>query len=277
MSKGLDNFPKDTSNYKLIVSDFDGTLAGADHIVTLKVEKAVRRWIAAGKHFSIATGRQYLMIEDECLRMQLKTPVIVRGGAEVVDPATGKVLHSELIQKEDIDKILDILLENKQTFLIEKDDILYSNFKFELDFPKVFYKKVEEFEVSDIPKIVLKAREEDVVRTQTLMDEIGSNFSRINITMTHGRFGYGWDITSVKATKLHGIVKVMENLKLKREDIVGVGDSYNDFPLLEAAGFKVAMGNANEDLKELADVIIPGYEEDGVAYLINYLLENSKF
>lgn len=268
-----DNFPKDTSNFKLLIADFDGTLAGADHIVTSRVEKAVTRWIESGRHFSIATGRQYLMIERECLRLKLTTPVIVRGGAEVVDPVNGRVLHSELMTKEDVKKILAILLENKITFLIEKDDILYANFRFELDFPKVFYKKISEFEVSDTPKIVLKSNEKDAERVQKLMDGIENGFPKINIIRNHNNFGYGWDITSVKATKLHGIVKVMEYVAVKHSDVVGVGDSYNDFPLLEAAGLKVAMGNAHKEVREIADIVVPPHNEDGVAYLINKLLK----
>ena len=271
-----DNFPKDTSHFKLLIADFDGTLAGINHTVTPKVEKAVKKWIDSGRHFSIATGRQYLMIEDECLRMKLNTPVIVRGGAEVVDPATGKVLHSELIEKEDVEKILNILAKNKVSFLVEKDDTLYANFRYEVDFPKVFYKELTEFEMSDAPKVVLKSSDDDVGKVQKLMDEIENSFSKVNITRNHSRYGYGWDITSVKATKLHGIVKVMEHVGVKREDIVGVGDSYNDFPLLEAPGLKVAMGDAHKEVREIADVVIPPYDEDGVAFLIDKLLENSK-
>ena len=167
---------------------------------------------------------------------------------------------------------MDILLENKLTFLIEKDDILYANFSFELDFPKVFYRKISEFEISDVPKILLKSTEKDSVRVQKLMDVIENSFSRINIIRNHNNFGYGWDITSVKATKLHGIVKVMEHVGVKRSDVVGVGDSYNDFPLLEAAGLKVAMGNAHKEVREIADIIVPSHDEDGVAYLIDKLL-----
>jgi hydroxymethylpyrimidine pyrophosphatase-like HAD family hydrolase len=50
--------------------------------------------------------------------------------------------------------------------------------------------------------------------------------------------------------------------------MIGVGDGYNDFPLLEACGLKVAMGNALEDLKGIADYIAPSVDEDGVANVI---------
>ncbi len=262
-----------SKNYKLLVADFDGTLAGVDHVVTPKVSRAVKKWIDSGRHFTIATGRSYLMIIDECKKMNLSVPVIVRGGAEVVDPVSDKLLNSEYMSKVDIKKILGVLQKNNLNFLIEKDDVLYSNFRIELVFPTIKYKNVSEFKISDAPKILVKANENNHKEVQMIMDEIENRFNKINIARNHGEFGYGWDVTSVRATKLHGIVKVMEYLNVDREQIVGVGDSYNDFPLLAAAGLKVAMGNANEDLKAIADMKVPSHEDDGVAYLIDKLLQ----
>lgn len=47
-----------------------------------------------------------------------------------------------------------------------------------------------------------------------------------------------------------------------------VGDGGNDLPLFELAGFKVAMGNAEEVLKKQADWIAPSVDEDGLAVAI---------
>lgn len=268
------DFPKDTSQFTLLISDFDGTLAGDQHIVTPKVVRAVRKWIDSGRHFTIATGRQFLMLEDECKKMGLLDPVVVRGGAEVVDPTSGEILHSEFIAKEEVRILLDEIAKS-DLFLcgIELDDTIYADFTIEVPFPKITFKKVNEFMLSDVPKIHLRPNGERHEEQETLMKKVGLKTPSIHVIATHNnKFGRGWDITSVKATKLHGIVKVLEYLDLKRENVVGVGDSYNDFPLLEAAQLKVAMGNANEELKEIADIIVPSHEEDGVAYLITKLL-----
>src|SRR4029079_8521296 len=139
------NFPKDKSNFKLLICDFDGTLAGKDHIVTPKVEEAIRIWVDSGRHFSIATGRQYLMLDEECQRLKLTTPIVVRGGAEVVEAQTGKILHKEWMTKEEVGKVFNILTQNKIGFLAEKENILYANIKYEVDFPKIFYKDLSEF------------------------------------------------------------------------------------------------------------------------------------
>lgn len=75
-------------------------------------------------------------------------------------------------------------------------------------------------------------------------------------------------ITHAAATKQHAILEVAKLLKIETHDIIGVGDGYNDFPLLMACGLKVAMGNAVDELKAIADYVAPSVEEDGVADVI---------
>jgi len=65
------------------------------------------------------------------------------------------------------------------------------------------------------------------------------------------------------------IFKVAKILGIDTHEIIGIGDGYNDFPLLMACGLKVAMGNAVEDLKAIADYIAPTVSQDGVADVIN--------
>lgn len=272
-------FPKDISKLKLIVSDFDGTLAGAEHIVTPKVSEAVKRWISKGKHFSIATGRQYLMIDDECKKMGLQDPVVVRGGAEVVDPMTDKILHAEYINVEDVSVILSMVKDSRIFYYnVEHDDKMYTNFELAIPFPKIQYFTPDEFELQSVPKVHIKPIREDGKQAEEFVNNMVLKLPGVHAIATHGnKFGKGWDITSVRATKLHGIVEVLKILGLERENVAGVGDSYNDFPLLEAAHLKVAMGNAHSELKEIADVIVPRNDEDGVAYLIEkLLLSNNK-
>jgi Cof subfamily protein (haloacid dehalogenase superfamily) len=268
-----DNFPKDTSRFKLIVSDFDGTLTSFNHQISQKVKTAVKRWIDSGNFFTIATGRQFAMIKGECRDMNITTPVIVRGGAEIIDSVSGRVLFEELIDEKTIKELFQVFNQNKINFLVEKGNVLFLNFNYPLDFPTVVKKNLEEFTIQKAPKMAVKAYDEDFEKVSKIMKEIQKTYPNLSIHRTHNLFGFGWDITSQRATKLYGIIKVMEILGLKKDETAGLGDSYNDFPLLEAAGLKVAMGNAHPELKEIADITVPSNEEDGVAYLINQLLK----
>lgn len=270
------SFPADTSKYKLIVSDYDGTLAGVEHIVTPKVAEAVKKWIDSGRHFVIATGRQYLMVDDDCHKLELKDPVIVRGGAEIIDPKTGNILDKEYISKDIIEKIQDIVdSSNLFNYSMDVDDAIYTNFEFRYKdvFPKIKFKDFSEFNLKDIAKFHLKPKDDEEPGLDDVITEIKTQFPELHVVATHNHFGKGWDVTSVRATKLYAVVKVMEMLDLQRENIVGVGDSYNDFPLLEAAELKVAMGNGIDEIKAIADVVISSNSDDGMAELINKLLK----
>jgi len=76
-------------------------------------------------------------------------------------------------------------------------------------------------------------------------------------------------ITHEHASKLYGVQKLIKILGLEKDEVLAIGDGHNDFPLFEAAGFKVAMGNAPEELKAIADYIAPSLKDDGVAETIH--------
>jgi hydroxymethylpyrimidine pyrophosphatase-like HAD family hydrolase len=51
-----------------------------------------------------------------------------------------------------------------------------------------------------------------------------------------------------------------------------VGDDLNDVPMIRAAGLGVAMGNAKPEVKQAADRIAPGHDEDGLVEVVRWLL-----
>lgn len=82
-------------------------------------------------------------------------------------------------------------------------------------------------------------------------------------------------ITHKEASKRRAVKKLADLLNISLSEIICVGDGLNDVPLLNTCGFKVAMGNAADDLKKIADYIAPGVEEDGVAHIIEkFILKN---
>lgn len=86
---------------------------------------------------------------------------------------------------------------------------------------------------------------------------------------------FGVLINHIDATKQQGVFELEKRLGIARSEMIGVGDSYNDFPLLMACGLKVAMGNAIPELKEIADYIAPSVNEDGVVDVIEKFILNS--
>lgn len=261
------------NKYKLIISDFDGTLAGREGIISKPVEDAIRRWRESGGEFSIATGRQYAMIQAEVEKLGITTPQITRGGAEIVDPKTRDVIYSKLMDVETVQRFIRKIEEHGYDYLLEHGNNLFGTREFNHKTPNVNHHPVSDFEMKSLPKIVVFLEEEKLREADMLLDEVLiKEFPTLHIVRSYSPLGKVWDVTSLAATKHLATLELMQLIEVTREETVGVGDGYNDFSLMEACGYKVAMGNAPEELKAIADIVVPGYKEDGVAVLIDKLL-----
>ncbi len=261
------------NKYKLIISDFDGTLAGRDGIISKKVEDAIGKWRKSGGEFSVATGRQYAMIKGEVSKLGITTPQITRGGAEIVDPNTGKTIYSKLMDEKTVEEFTKIVKEHGYDYLLEYHDDLYGTRDFTHKTPNVNYYPVSDFQPKPIPKIVVFLDEDKIDKADKLLDEVlMKQFPTLHIVRSYSPLGKVWDVTSAAATKHLAALELMKLTGIDRDKTVGVGDGYNDFSLMEACGFKVAMGNAPEDLKAIANLVVSSYQEDGVAVLIEKLL-----
>ena len=88
-------------SYKVLVVDFDGTLVDFNFHLSDKVKQAIWQLINKGYIFSIATGRPYQgIVQNICQVLELVSPIIVRGGAEIIDPKLKKIIWAEYISAE---------------------------------------------------------------------------------------------------------------------------------------------------------------------------------
>ena len=65
------------------------------------------------------------------------------------------------------------------------------------------------------------------------------------------------------------VEKLVKHLEIPREKVICIGDSYNDMPMLRFAGMGVAMGNAQKEVKEMADYVTASNDEDGIVNVID--------
>lgn len=259
--------------YKALISDFDNTIAGRDHTIPDTVVKELQSMIARGYIFTIATGRFfYGAIREEAKRIGLKHPMITSGGAQIIDPVTEEILWGEYIPKSEFEPIIEYFLSKKIFFLIEAEDVLYHPpledvTRFE---PTSKYESIENFKAERTTKIVIPAGmgafDEKVV--DDISEYLTANYKDLHIAKIAWGHHFGLDITSERASKHLGVLEWLKMMKLEADDIVAVGDGYNDYPLLTAAGTKVAMGDAPQVLKDIADLVVPTQKENGVLTVI---------
>jgi hypothetical protein len=247
--------------YKALMIDVDGTLAISQEntMPSSRVTQAINK--AKDKiHIGVATGRPLFLIEDILSHLELSGPSIVNDGGIVIDISTRKIHYERLLTKDHVDQAVTILTTHKIPFYIHDNDkdILHTD-----DY------------VMERPINIFTAGVHESIAERALQ-EIQ------NLPMLHANKYISWMngltgilVSNAEATKQHGIMEVAKALNISTHEIIGVGDGYNDFPLLMACGLKIAMGNAVPELKEIADYIAPTVEEDGVADVIEKFILNS--
>jgi HAD superfamily hydrolase (TIGR01484 family) len=203
----------------------------------------------------IATGRPYYDAKHIIKYMGLTGPCILNGGAQVIDAVTGRVLNAQVMIDEDVEAVCSVASDMGISLLLntKKEDVTVRSMdKFAGQIYGAWSNPIVDEEVADL-----------------FIDRI-SNISTIVVHKipSHASDKFYINIGHVKATKLHGVLEVSRILNIKTDDIIGVGDGDNDFPLLMACGLRVAMGNAVEGLKEIADYIAPSVFEDGLVDVI---------
>ena len=106
--------------------------------------------------------------------------------------------------------------------------------------------------------------------SQNIMSTPISNFyTTIDNKLVHYNYV---DIIRRGCTKQEGIKKVLNAFNIKNDEMIVIGDGGNDLPMFECGGFKIAMGNADEIIKEKADYITDNNYNDGVAKAIKKII-----
>jgi len=239
--------------YKAIMLDLDDTTVvhGKENLPTPRVARAIA--FAKERLFvCVVTARTLVDALPIINHLELSGPCVCTNGTQIYDPVLKKIVFEVALPKDVIPQIRQIC----KKFHVES--LLYNGQNDSNEDAELIDKVLSLY----VPNV-----KPDTV--DALVDALG-NISGINVQKLSSwdkRF-MSVDVTSERASKLHGIVQISKMLHIKAEDIIGVGDGYNDFPLLMACGMKIAMGNAVPELKAIADFIAPTVYDDGVAVVI---------
>lgn len=249
--------------YKAIISDVDGTLhpVAANGAPSEAVVQAVRKVVQAGIPFCLASGRPFFAMESQIEALGLDSYAITDNGASIYDIKSKSPVWASYLPNQDAVIALKVAKELQLATKISCDHGGETNPKTIKDDYKV--KKVS----------VHNCTEAQATR---FIDQIQTRLNNVGISRAasyESKELVDIYVSNLKATKQHAVLKLAEILKLDTSEIIGVGDGENDFPLLMACGLKVAMGNAVQDLKDIADYVAPSVEKDGIVEVIEkYLL-----
>ncbi len=246
--------------YKALITDVDGTLVQnkLDGIPSPAVKSAIAR-ARNLIHIGIATSRPPFVLEDIFASVELSGPCIVSGGTQIYDATTKKIVWEKFLNPESLERIYEVLKEYVPQVYVNNGG---SDEEYIPGHPPtrplgMFAPSLDQEAGNEAYEKLLKIP--DIAPQKCSSHHIG----KMDVDVTHS-----------EATKLHGILEVAKILNIDTKEIIGVGDGYNDFPLLMACGLKVAMGNAVDELKAIADYVAPTVDDDGLADVIEkYVLK----
>ncbi len=279
----------------------DGTLLGDIRKVTKENAKAIKEAQEQGIVVVVATGRDEKEARLPIREASITCPIISVNGAQSRDER-GNVLSTFPINEDQMNVIFDILTSNEIYFELytnhgtvsnnyEKalqavvDFLLSSGSDDDMETMRKIAK--DRFDVGAIKLVdsyhafieqeatillkILAFSKDDQKRTTTKkklmeIDQLAISASaRDNI-----------EITSVHAQKGLAVMAYAQKVGVSMDEVMVIGDSFNDVSMFEIARLKVAMGNAEQEIKDLADFITHSNEEDGVAFAIRKMLAENK-
>lgn len=269
-------------DYKLIVTDMDGTLLGSDHKITEDNKKALKEVLKNGINVTVATGRMYKSAKIHIDFLNSKIPIIACNGALIKDPVTEETIYSNAISTDVFFKILKILDKYDVYYQCSTEDLLMCKKMNKINDKR---KKIndmmsKEINLIEINNFVEHTLDNEILKIVVIEEENPSILEEImqevcligGIEVTKSWFN-NIEIMAVGSDKGSALKFIADYLNIKREEIIAFGDNYNDITMLEYAGTGVAMGNADDFVKSKANYVSLKNYEDGVAKAIYELIK----
>lgn len=281
---------------RLVAVDMDGTLLNNQSKVSEKNAKAIREFQQQGGLFMVNTGRGYVQASRPLREAGISCEYICLSGACIYD-AQGNLQKSDCLAYEDLKKIISYCKENLVhiNYLTDRGTVTDGTREEMLE---IFFKEVYELEKDAVGEFsVEKAREQMIQLADHIqceqdifqMMEDGVKFYKLSMNALDferllevkeelrtwpqlevaSSFRTNIEVNSNRVEKGKTLIEYAESLGISKEEIMVIGDSENDIPMLaKDFGYTVAMGNALEPIKAMCKKITLTNEEDGVAYAI---------
>jgi HAD superfamily hydrolase (TIGR01484 family) len=241
--------------YKALFLDVDGTIVihGFHNVPSTKVTEAINKCKQINLAVCLATSRPLYAVRAIIEHLDLSGYCTISSGTQIYDLQKKKIVIEKLLPKVAMYTVMSVAKKYHAELRIFDGvgEVTYDGTNLPKKVVGVYF-----------PELMLK-----------IFQKINKELERVSDISLHRMPAWDkrfecLDITHKDASKLHAITEVAGLLGIQTHEMIGVGDGYNDFPLLMACGLKIAMGNAVPELKAIADFIAPSVEKDGVATVI---------
>jgi len=251
---------------KFIVFDIDGTLLTIEMKFLDSTKQALVFLKEKGHEIVIATGRDYTSAKSIVDELEIDTYVLCNGSVGYV---RHELAHEKVFSTKSIMKLIEVAKENNDQIVFQTSKGLRRHFEMPGDSLIQAYNNlgwpIPEFDEfywkeNSVIQAMLCCKPEDLQKYA--IDE----FSYVSWHKS------GLDVIPKEGSKAKTVLKIAKENGFEREDIVFFGDGMNDIELMELSGIGIAMGNAETEVKEKADLITDSCNEHGIYNALKKLL-----
>ncbi len=260
--------------YKVIISDYDGTFVRDDKSLSKEQLQAVKDFISRGGYFVICTGRMTSGIDDLLIKDGLLGYLASFNGGEIVDLKSGKTLFKKQLSNK---TCVEICKYADKTGLILQG---YPNRDFATtpnNSRADFYQKItgresiitenltDYFISTGLPSTKMLFFDEKE-RLDYYFEDICNTFGdTCNVARSND---LQIDITAKGISKGSAVEMIGKLCGVSIDEIICVGDAGNDIPMLKVAGFPIAVGNAQDNVKQICKEVVVSNNNDAIKFII---------
>ena len=262
---------------KYIFLDIDGTLVGYDSKIPDSAVKALKMAQANGHKVMIASGRAYPIIYPDLLKAVNFDGIVASGGACVF--YNGEAIFRSTISGDYLEDIVAYFKREEIQFLAQTSTAMYCEQEFVdkvipgmmaagcskelLDNTFCSMKIIDDIrKAPQIEKFSFYLSPHSPSKIAKDNDDkfyvVDFSFGKINSPLYFG------EMNMAGVNKATAIEKFMSHIGAPMSDSIAFGDSGNDFEMMQTVGLAVAMGNATEPIKALADYVTTDVDKDGI-------------
>ncbi|MEG0178135.1 MAG: Cof-type HAD-IIB family hydrolase [Oscillospiraceae bacterium] len=269
-------------NELLIIADMDNTLLTAKYGIPSCNIETIKLFCALGGNFTVASGRTVESISRYLDVLPITAPAIAYGGGMIYDFQNKRAIESYNIKKQDAKRAtleimekfphigVEIMAENGKIYVIRANEYTYKHTVYE----KLSYVNccLDDIKCGWL-KILFAGSAIEMKKTAEFAYSL--YYPSLCFIPTNDIYFEIMPQNITKGTALYSLCKL---LNIKKENVIAIGDYYNDIPLFKEAGYSVAMRSSPCEVKLEANEITDDCVYGGVGQFIYKLIkENASF
>lgn len=265
--------------YKLIALDLDGTLNTDEKTVTPKTRDALLAAQRQGITVALCSARPVPGLYKEMHTLEMEKyhgMLIAYNGGKILRADDKTVLHQqsfpcgfakEVLRHLEHYPVVPIIDDGERFYVTDKNGYKVQHECWNNQMECTEVPSLADFLDFDLVKILMSVKPEQL---WSILSEIGKPFEDQLVFVRTAPFYI--EAMPKGINKAEGLRRTCELLQISPDEVMAFGDAENDLEMIEFAGHGVAMGNACDALKEIADEVTLGNNEDGIAHTLEHLL-----